>query len=172
MKISMLKNAAMLMTILFIFTASVFAKDPLSADANSLTRIAVRSTSSLTPPPKEWAMFPQDEAPVTSPLPPPQNGQNPSPAKGPGAPGNSNASAASDNTSGLVSAPNARPVQHKELPLFWLLLTGALSLGAITACGSLILRKDATIVSDASIDGAAQQVNEIPVVSELQEIKA
>ena len=130
----------------------------LTAALFALT-VATSAFASLTPPPKEWAMFPQDEAP---PAVAPQNSQ-----AGAAQGGNAAAPGASANggnlSGGIVSAANTHSAPHRELPLFWLLVTGALSLGAFTACGSLILRKDASLDSLAS---------EIPVVSEAQEIKA
>jgi hypothetical protein len=140
-----------------ITAAPTFAKDPSVFVSPSFTPATMTTFGSLTPPPKEWAMFPQEEPPAAA----PQNSQAPVQPNSATAPGTSAQSG--HYTGGIVSAANAHTAPRRELPLFWLMVTGALSLGAITACGSLILRKDASLESSA---------DEIPVVSELQEIKA
>lgn len=131
-----------------------FAKDPRSTTASSLLPTICATANSLTPPPKEWAMFPQDEPPAAA----PQKGQNPAQpnnAATPNAPGTSTTGGAA--TGSLVSVANTHSTHQRELPIFWLLMTGTLSLGAFVACGSLILRKGA-------------EAEDIPVISELQEV--
>ncbi|MEI6233578.1 MAG: hypothetical protein WCT04_11030 [Planctomycetota bacterium] len=144
-------------TLIAIATTCSVAKDPRSERRASVLPAIESVVGSLTPPPKEWAMFPQDEP---TPLPqqaPAKNGQNPAQ---PNAPANV-ATGGTVESQGVVSATNARPIPQREFPLIWMLLTAGLSLGALAASGSLILRKDALSESD-----------DIPVVSELQEVNA
>lgn len=142
--------------VLALASCGAFAKDPRATTAPSLVPIVSAATGSLTPPPKEWAMFPQDEPPPAA----PQKGQNPAQPNNTIAPGATGTSASGGAATGsLISVANTHSTHQRELPLFWLLVTGALSMGAFVACGSLILRKG--VESD-----------EIPVVSELQEVTA
>ena len=142
------------LALICITAGAAFAKDPCVFASPSIVHAAPVSFGSLTPPPKEWAMFPQDEPPATT----PQNGQTPAQSNTAAATGNS--VNGGSTSGGIVSAANTHSAPRRELPLFWLVVTGALSFGAITACGSLILRKDATPETD------------LPVVSDLQEITA
>src|SRR6185295_17665374 len=121
--------AFILAVALFSISNCAFAKPVATAKQT----IVLPRTGSLTPPPKEWAMFPQDE-------PPPQQGQAPQH----GNPNSANGGATSGESTGdFSSAANAHSVPAKNLPLFWIFVTGVLSLGAVAACGSLILRSDA-----------------------------
>ncbi len=151
-------SSCTLAMVLSVVASSARAKDPVALRNN----FAAPRIGSLTPPPKEWAMFPQDEPPA-APTQPGQAGQPPvnnvQPSNGTVA---NNASAA--NTSSVVSAPNVRSqVPAKELPLLWMALTAVLSLGAVVACGGLILSKDAP---EEFVDEDG-----VPVVSEVQEIR-
>ncbi|HLX62776.1 MAG TPA: hypothetical protein VKX17_15980 [Planctomycetota bacterium] len=102
-------------------------------------------------------MFPQDDPQQT-----PQNAQTPA---------NSNAGGAAQNGTGsLISAPNdpAHAAQkQRELPVFWLIVLGALSLCAVGACGNLILRNNEEPAPEIGADDEG-----VPVVSEEQEIKS
>jgi hypothetical protein len=120
--------------------------------------IVLPRTGSLTPPPKEWAMFPQDE-------PQPQQGQAPHQGN-PNAANGGAGSASSESSGNFVSAANAHSVPAKSLPLFWIFVTGVLSLGAVAACGSLIMRSDAAQQAQTLGSGT------VPVVSDAQEIRA
>ena len=131
---------------LAVLCSGVLAKNP---ETRSFFK---PNTGSLTPPPKEWAMFPQDE---------------PSPAQGAQqanqtSANNASGSVSGDRMGGIVPASNLHARQH-ELPLFWLLVTGLLSIGAMAACGSLIMRKD-------SPSPAAKDT--VPTVGEEQEVGA
>lgn len=115
---------------------------------------------SITPPPKEWAMFPEEPPalpPVAQPGQPPVAGGLP-PQAHPQTQGGTVNSTAQPATVGVVSAPVAH---HRELPLVWLALTGLLSLGAMLACGSLILRRDEPALSPSGI----------PMISDTLEVR-
>ncbi len=141
---------------------SVFARDPQSVALHAtMIPLIQPHINSLTPPPKEWAMFPQDD-------PPPQaNNSGQAPANG-AQTANGNSSAGGNSSGGIVSAANLHSqAPQRELPLLWMVLTGALSLGAVVACGGLILQKDAPeeLAENASAD-------DLPVVSEELEVNA
>jgi len=153
------------MLLLTIAATCASAKDPNAMKPATLLPTIGVSVGSLTPPPKEWAMFPQDEPAPQGAQPPAQNAQNPGAPKTAG--GTGTAASGNESSGGIVSAANVRQAPHKELPLFWMLLTGALSFGAITACGSLILRKDA-----ASSNESEGTHDFVPVVPEHLEVKA
>ena len=137
--------------------SSAMAKGSVRFDA--AIHAAPLIVGSITPPPKEWAMFPE-EPPAQAPAAQPGQAGHPPVAGGIPAqtnPQNPSATAQSAMT-GVVSAP---VVHHRDLPLVWLALTGFLSLGAMFACGSLILRKD---------EGAALPSG-IPVISDTLEVR-
>lgn len=144
-----------ILAVLMLATAAdVSAKDPISNAASSLLP-CVNNTGSLTPPPKEWAMFPQDEPPPQAAQTPGQAGQNPAQSNGQSTTGGSE-----HGSSGVVSAAHAHTTPHREMPLLWMLLTGALSLGAIAACGSLIIQKGAEEFAASDDEEEIQEVSE------------
>ncbi len=153
-------SCSMLPVLLLIAAVGVSAKDPASHAAPSLFP-SITHVGSLTPPPKEWAMFPQDEPPPQAPQTPAQAGQNPTPSNGQSSVGGS-----VHGSSGVVSAAHVHTGPHREMPLLWMLLTGALSLGAIAACGSLIVQKG---VEEPAPGVDAQDIQE---VSEALEVTA
>lgn len=104
-------------------------------------------------------MFPQDEPPQQQ----VQNGRqgNPNMANNTGGMGQGSA----ESSGGISSSAHARSGRQKELPLFWMLLTGVLSLGAAAACGSLILRKDQPGTARA-------EERELPTIPAGQEVTA
>ena|ERR1043165_1082453 len=142
-------TSAALICAAFFVSCGAFAKSP--SHITNRSDLDGPHIGSLTPPPKEWAMFPQDE-------PPPQQAQNPQQGNPNSTNNSGNMVSGSANTGGIDSA-HARSGHQKELPLLWLLVTGALSLGAAVACGSLILRKDQLADED-----------QLPTVSEVQEV--
>lgn len=119
----------------------------------------------LTPPPKEWAMFP-DEPPAAPPAapnaPPPNQANAPQQANQP-----SNAAVPAEANGGIVSA-KVNPAPARELPILWIAVTALLSIGAIVACGGLIFKNEELAGDEAP---SVKMVAGVPVVSDEQEIR-
>lgn len=118
----------------------------------------------LTPPPKEWAMFPDEPAapPPAAPNPPPNQPGAPQQANQSG-----NAAAPSAPQGGIVSAAIA-PAPKRDLPILWIAVTGLLSFGALVACGGLILKKEEL---ESDVGPGVKMVAGVPIVPDEQEIR-